>query len=341
MIKYFFSSFFSLAVGLLLSVLVAYFEGFSIISALSICLILCVLEISISFDNAVVNAIVLKDMSLKWQKRFLTWGMLIAVFGMRLVFPLMIVCFALSTDPVSALKLSITEPGKYASLMLESHATVASFGGFFLLLVALHFFFETDREVFWLHSFEKLFLRLNKLKINEYVICIIALILFLYMTYQNKGLTVLNAGALGIFVYFLIKWISSKLSQQGNIKSSKSIERASIGSFLYLEVLDASFSLDGVVGAFAITQHLLLITIGLGVGAFFVRSLTIYMVDKGTLQALVYLEHGAFYALLVLSLCMLSSIFFHVPEWFTGVSGACILGLAAYQSLLYKKKNKL
>jgi len=341
MLKYFYSSVFSLVLGLLLSVAVAYFEGFSILSALGVCLILCVLEISISFDNAVVNAIVLKDMSAKWQKRFLTWGMLIAVFGMRLIFPLAIVCFALGTDPVSALKLSISQPDKYAALMLESHATVASFGGFFLLLVALHFFFKTEREVFWFRSFEKLFLKLRKFKVNEYIVCALILILFLYLTYEKHGLSVLNSGLIGVVVYFLIKWLSNKLSEQGSGSTSKSLERASIGSFLYLEVLDASFSLDGVVGAFAITQHLLLITIGLGVGAFFVRSLTIYMVEKGTLQALVYLEHGAFYALLVLSLCMLTSIFFHVPEWFTGASGACILALATYQSLQAKKKNKI
>jgi hypothetical protein len=341
MVKYFFSSLFSLVVGLLLSAAVAYFEGFSILSALGVCLVLCILEISISFDNAVVNAIVLKDMSVKWQKRFLTWGMLIAVFGMRLVFPLIIVCFALSTDPISALKISIAEPDKYASLMLESHATVASFGGFFLLLVALHFFFKKNREILWFRSFESLFTKLCRFKINEYVVCILILTLFWHLTHEKHGLAVLNSGVVGVLTYFSIKLLSNKLSQQGGVKSAKSLERASIGSFLYLEVLDASFSLDGVVGAFAITQHLLLITIGLGVGAFFVRSLTIYMVAKGTLQALVYLEHGAFYALLVLSLCMLTSIFVHVPEWFTGVSGACILALAAYQSVQFKKKNKI
>ena len=70
------------------------------LSMLWIVLVLSVLEISLSFDNAVVNATVLEDMDKVWQRRFLTWGMLIAVFGMRFVFPLAIVAIAAGLGPI-------------------------------------------------------------------------------------------------------------------------------------------------------------------------------------------------------------------------------------------------
>jgi uncharacterized protein len=108
--------------------------------------------------------------------------------------------------------------------------------------------------------------------------------------------------------------------------------QSGIGLFLYLEVLDASFSFDGVVGAFAITQNLLVIMLGLGSGAFFVRSITIYLVEKKTLNQFKFLEHGAFYAIGTLGAIMVVSPFFHISEWITGLIGVVILGMAIWAS---------
>jgi hypothetical protein len=103
--------------------------------------------------------------------------------------------------------------------------------------------------------------------------------------------------------------------------------------------LDASFSFDGVVGAFAITNNLFIIMIGLGVGAMFVRSLTIMLVDKGTLSEYRYLEHGAFYAIGILAAIMFAGTIKHIPEVVTGLLGALFIALSLFSSILYNKKN--
>ena len=115
--------------------------------------------------------------------------------------------------------------------------------------------------------------------------------------------------------------------------------RGGLGAFLYLEVLDASFSFDGVIGAFALTTNLFLIAIGLGVGAMYVRSMTIMLVDRGTLAEFRYLEHGAFYSILALSLVMFAQTQFHIPELFTGLIGAVLIGTALLSSLRYNRQQ--
>ncbi|MFO0005646.1 MAG: DUF475 domain-containing protein, partial [bacterium] len=97
--------------------------------------------------------------------------------------------------------------------------------------------------------------------------------------------------------------------------------RSGIAAFLYLEVLDASFSFDGVIGAFAITRDVVIIMLGLAIGAMFVRSMTVYLVNKGTLDRFVFLEHGAHYAIGVLAVIMLIGTVQHVPEVLTGFIG--------------------
>ena len=103
--------------------------------------------------------------------------------------------------------------------------------------------------------------------------------------------------------------------------------------FVYLNILDSAFSLDGVVGAFALTNNLVIIMVGLGIGAYFVRSITLYFVRKNTLAELIYLEHGAHWAVFGLALAMLANLVVHVPEIFTGLIGLCFVALAYYASL--------
>ena len=112
------------------------------------------------------------------------------------------------------------------------------------------------------------------------------------------------------------------------------------GMFLYLEVLDASFSFDGVVGAFALSTDLFVIMTGLSIGAFFVRGLTLYLVEKQTLNQFIFLEHGAFYALGALALFMLLDPFFHFSEWLTALSGASILVMSVVWSIYIDRKGR-
>ena len=309
------------------------------LAALFLTSVLCILEISLSFDNAVVNAIVLKKMSPLWQHRFLTWGILIAVFGMRLVFPLLLVGIVAGLNPIDALVLAATKPDEYAQIMLSAHVSIAAYGGAFLMLVALKYFFEEEKEVDWIGFIERPIKRLGRMEAVEIAITLIVIYVFSLYQQEHEKMTLIVSGLWGVITYVAVDGIGAFL-QAPDEEAQIDLHKASMGMFLYLEVLDASFSFDGVVGAFAVTNNLFIIMIGLGVGAMFVRSLTIMLVDKGTLNEFRYLEHGAFYAIAVLAVIMFAGTVRHIPEVFTGLIGAALIALSLWSSVRYNKSQK-
>lgn len=308
------------------------------LSALFLATVLSILEISLSFDNAVVNAIVLKKMTPLWQHRFLTWGIAIAVFGMRLVFPLLLVGVMANINPIDALVLAATKPNEYAQIMISAHVSIAAYGGAFLLLVALKYFFEEEKDVHWISVIEKPISKLGRMDAVEIAIALITIYVFSLYQHEHEKMTFLVSGVWGVVTYVAVDGIGAFLQSPDETKELD-LNKASMGMFLYLEVLDASFSFDGVVGAFAVTNNLFIIMIGLGVGAMFVRSLTILLVDKGTLAHYRYLEHGAFYAIGSLALIMFSNTVIHINETITGVIGAVLIALSIMSSVMYNKKN--
>ena len=311
------------------------------LNALLITGVLGVMEVSLSFDNAVVNASVLRHWNEFWQKLFLTVGILVAVFGMRLVFPLLIVSVATGLGLFDVWTMATTNPAEYSRHLTENHAEVASFGGAFLLLVFLNFLFDEEKELHWLGWIEE---KLGKHGTEGLAILLTLLAVFGCMTIvpDDRKLSVLSSGVIGVVVYVAVGWISGLLEEEeADPTIGKMISRGSIGGFLYLEVLDASFSFDGVIGAFAITNDVVIIMLGLAIGAMYVRSLTVFLVHKGTLQEFVYLEHGAHYAIGILALIMLASVKYHIPEWFTGLSGVAFILVSLWSSLKYKKEQAI
>jgi hypothetical protein len=143
---------------------------------------------------------------------------------------------------------------------------------------------------------------------------------------------------LGLFTQYALHSLSSHL--MSGMAGGKSSHAAGWVGFCYLEVLDASFSFDGVVGAFALTDHLLVIMVGLGIGAFFVRSLTIYLVDHQSITHLRYLDHGAHYAILSLAIVMMIKITGHLPEWLVGSISAIFIVASIGHSLLEKRVTR-
>lgn len=308
------------------------------LQALFLATVLSILEVSLSFDNAVVNAMVLKKMTPLWQHRFLTWGIAIAVFGMRLVFPLILVGVMAQINPIDALVLAATKPDEYAKIMISAHVSIAAYGGAFLLLVALKYFFEEEKEVFWIAAIEKPLSYLGRMKAVEIALSLV--VIYIISTFQapHEQMTFLTSGLWGVVTFVAVDGIGAFLETPVG-GEQVDLHKASMGMFLYLEVLDASFSFDGVVGAFAITNNLFIIMIGLGIGAMFVRSLTIMLVDKGTLAEYRYLEHGAFYAIGALALIMFMNTIFHIPEVFTGLIGAAFIALSLWSSIRYNKQQ--
>ena len=322
-------------------------------AGLAIAAILIVLEVSLSFDNAVVNARVLVKMSDWWQKIFLTVGILIAVFGMRLIVPLVVVGVSADLSPLRAWQLAMERgdpdvPGTYGYILNAAHPSIAAFGGMFLLMIFLEWLIE-DREHFWLGIVERPLHRFGALN-GVTVIAALALLLVVGLTFEEHTEAVLLAGIIGLLTYLVVKGFGELFNKgaeagiaelEGHTRPGEVVRatgRAAFFLFLYLEVLDASFSFDGVIGAFAITTDPVIIALGLGVGAMYVRSLTIFLVRKGTLQDYVFLEHGAHWAIGALAVLLLLTIEFHIPEVVTGLIGLAFIIGAFLWSLRHNRR---
>ena len=304
-----------------------------------ITLILGVLEVSLSFDNAVVNASVLKDMDAKWRRIFLTWGVLIAVFGMRILFPVVIVAVAAHLGPIEAIRLAATEPQTYERLITNAHIGISGFGGAFLAMVGLKFFFDACKEVHWIGFIEKRLTKLSSVPAIEIAIVLLTLYGVSTLLPIADGMTYLVAGIFGLLAFIAVEALGNLL--EGSEDATGAVVRSGLASFMYLEVLDASFSFDGVIGAFALSNNLFVIALGLGIGAMFVRSLTVMLVDKGTLSEYRYLEHGAFWAIIALAMIMLLSAYegLQIPETVTGLIGAVLIGLALWSSVRHNRRH--
>jgi hypothetical protein len=355
--KYFKGSLIITVLGLMLGAFIGY-QGtgtvFGAAEALFIVAVLGILEVSLSFDNAVVNATVLRDMDEIWRRRFITWGIAIAVFGMRIVFPLVIVAVVGHLSPWEAARVAVSDPVRYAEIITSAHISVSAFGGAFLAMVGISHFLDEDKDIHWIEVLERPLTRLGRIKAVE-----LGLVLgLLYAVSTQLGaaeqLEFLIAGIMGLLTYIGVDGIGALLGEpSGAIEGAPEpasapsgehpavavVKREGLAAFLYLEVLDASFSFDGVIGAFALTTNLFIIAIGLGVGAMFVRSLTILLLEKGTLTEYRYLEHGAFYAIIALGVIMFVQSFVHIPEWITGLIGAGFIGLAFISSIRYNRKQ--
>ncbi len=309
-------------------------------SMLWIILVLSILEISLSFDNAVVNAAVLKDMDEVWQRRFLTWGMVIAVFGMRIVFPLAIVAIAAGLGPIEALNLSLNDPARYEAIVSSAHVGIAGFGGAFLAMVGLSFFFDGEKDVHWIGWIEQKLSLVSNIKAAEIALLLVIIYLISTLLSDADALTFLISGTLGLVCFIAVEAISTILEMRDEaMKLNGVVVRSGLGGFLYLNVLDASFSFDGVIGAFALSNNMIVIALGLSIGAMFVRSMTIHLVKQGTLAQYRYLEHGAFWAIIVLGAIMLLSAKFHIPETVTGLIGAILIGLSLWWSVRHNRNN--
>lgn len=321
-------------------------------SALFITMILALMEVSLSFDNAVVNASVLKTWDKFWKTIFLTVGMLVAVFGMRLVFPIVIVAMTADMSMGQVVDMALHNPAEYANKLNAHHAEISAFGGMFLFLVFLNFIFD-ENEVMWFKWLERHLARFGKIDAMSVFVAMVALMTALHWVHEEQKNAVLMAGIWGILVYLGVNVFSGMLEGADDDDESTpdvvegkevagAIAKGGIAGFLYLEVLDASFSFDGVIGAFAITNDVIIIMLGLAIGAMFVRSMTIFLVEKGTLDEFIYLEHGAHYAIGALAVIMLlATMHIEVPEIVTGLIGVAFIVVAIIHSISHRKKEAL
>ncbi len=294
-----------------------------------VALMLMVIELTFSVDNAIINARVLTSMSPFWQRMFMTVGIFIAVFGMRLVFPILIVMLSAGLPWNAVIDLALNQPDQYGMVLHEAHASIAAFGGMFLLMLMLHFFFQPERLIHWVPKFEKPMQFIGRKWLHA-VISSGVLAIILVLPGNKHPRDVLIAGLVGILTYLVVHGASELFTMQHEktkkgTATARQLALAGISSFVYLEVLDASFSLDGVIGAFAITKDVILIAVGLGIGALWVRSLTLFIVRRNVLHTYRFLEHGAHYVIGILALTLLAGIFYDIPEVVAGLIGVGVI----------------
>lgn len=343
--KHFIGSYIVTAIGLIL----AYIWGEHIaqgtgLLCVFIALVLGILEVSLSFDNAVVNAMKLEKMELAWQRRFITWGIAIAVFGMRFLFPLLVVSIFTKLNIINVLNIALHQSKLYEFYLHQTHAPIVTFGGAFLIMLFMGYFLNPQKEIDWLVPIEKFIKKVSGNKILDTLIALAIVDVVQMLQPPPIQMKVLISGIAGILTYLIIDSISSwleNLEEKNNnsvsLANTKFLACSGFISFMYLELIDASFSLDGVLGAFAMSSDIVIITIGLTIGAMFVRSLTLMLVENKTLKSYCYLEHGAHWAIGVLAIIMFISTIINVPEVVTGLSGILFI-LAAFISSI--KKNR-
>lgn len=331
-------------VSALLTILTGVFVGWNLgPSELWLFVILVILEVTFSFDNAVINSKILSRMSHLWQQLFLTVGILFAVFIVRFVLPVVIVMVSSHLEFMQVLDMALHSPDRYSEVLHEAAPIINAFGGTFLMMIGLNYFLDRKKDIHWLGQIEQSLSRFGTYDSFKTLI-MLTVAMGLYFTVDEAyQTTVLVASIFGTILHIALDLFGQYFGdKQSNAKHL--VGMAAFASFIYLNVLDASFSLDGVIGAFAISTNVILIMAGLGAGALWVRSLTVYLVRAKTLGKYRYLEHGAHWAILALGIIMLSKLYhFEPPEWLTGSIGMVFIITAIVSSVIerqhYKKRS--
>lgn len=306
-------------------------------AAFVLLVVLCLLEITFSFDNAVVNAKLVGRLSPFWERLFMTVGMFIAVGVVRFVLPVAIVALVASLSFTVVLDLVWNQPDIYARHLADAGPLIEAFGGTFLIMITIGFFLDDSKEHHWLRGIEKRLAPLGRYD-NTGILAMLAGALVLFFTLDKPAplrAAIFAAAIAGIGLHMLLDLLGAMMD---NSDAARTVQKltgaAAFVMFMRLEVLDASFSFDGVIGAFAITSNVILIAAGLGIGALWVRSLTVHLVRAGTLARYQYLEHGAHWAIGALGIIMIAKLYgVHPPEVVTGSIGLVFIFAAVMSSI--------
>jgi uncharacterized protein len=296
-----------------------------IVASMLIVLGLVFFEVIVSVDNAIVNADVLSRMS-RWARRwFLVWGFLIAVVIVRGLFPLALVWISNPQLGVAHALTATFGPDNAAHDALQKSAPILLIGGgTFLLLLFLHWSFKEPKNYGF--SAEKLLHEESSWFSAAALLCIGIISFFAFRI--NHAMA--YAAIAGAFVFFISDGFRESAGK--STKTFMSRHASDFGKILYLELLDASFSVDSVLGAFAFTMSVPLIMVGNGIGVLIIRNLTVRNIKK--IEKFKYLKNGAMYSILALSIIMiLESFGLFIPEWVSPMITFIVVGYFFYKSL--------
>ncbi len=304
------------------------------IAALLTVIVLTLLETTFSADNAVVNSKVLITMSPAWQRMFMTAGIFVAVFVVRFALPIFMVMASSSLGFSKVLDLALHHPAEYEHHLSAAEPAINAFGGTFLLMIALSYFIDYQKKTHWLGFLERYLGKLGKFDNITVFIMLLASIGIYFTVDPKHHALVLIASISAMALHIGLELLSAAMGgPEGQLKVKHKVGMAALASFIYLEILDASFSLDGVIGAFALTNSVILIMAGLGAGAVWVRAMTIHLVRADALSKYIFLEHGAHWAIAFLGSVMLLKLYsIELPEWLVGSLGLIFIGTAIWWS---------
>lgn len=297
-------------------------------------LVLTLLETTFSADNAVVNSKVLVTMSPFWQKLFMTVGIFIAVFVVRFALPILIVMLGAGLDFKHVIDLALNHPIEYKHEIEKAEPAISAFGGTFLLMITLSYFIDYNKKTHWLPFLEKYLGKLGKFdNVTVFIMLITTLLIYATVDPIHHGVIFL-ASICAMALHIGLELLGAAMGNADKkAKVKQRVGMAAFAAFMYLEILDASFSLDGVIGAFALTTNIVVIIAGLGAGAIWVRAMTIHLVRSNALAKYIFLEHGAHWAIGFLGGIMLLKLYhIHLPEFVVGTLGIGFIGLAIWWS---------
>lgn len=288
---------------------------------------LALFETITSIDNAIINAEVLSKMSEKARKWFLIWGLIIAVVAVRGLLPSLIIWSAnpsLTFDQVISATLSGDE--KAAQAIEHSGPPLLMAGGVFLIFLFFHWLF-LERKNYGLLG-ERFFHAQG-----VWFFAVVSILLAIIVWYSIKMSGDLAFGAVvGSTAFFIVHGFKENAEQKEKELLEGKSSMSDLSKLLYLEVIDMTFSIDGVIGAFAFTFSIPLILIGNGIGAFMVRELTLRNIEN--VKKYIYLKNGAMYSILVLGAIMTLDAFgFEIPHWISPVATFLIVGYFLWKSL--------
>lgn len=325
----------------LTTILIWIFVGWQLgVSALFTVIVLTLLETTFSADNAVVNSKVLVTMSPMWQRLFMTVGIFIAVFVVRFLLPVVIVMATAGISFSEVIDLALNHPHEYEKELHESAPVINAFGGTFLLMIALSYFIDYNKKTHWLGFLERHLGKLGRFdNFTVFVMLVASLGLYATVGAEHKE-AILIASIAAMALHVGLELLSAAMgNEEKHTKVKSKVGLAALAAFMYLEILDASFSLDGVIGAFALTSKIVLIIAGLGAGAIWVRAITVHLVRSNALQRYIYLEHGAHWAIAFLGAIMLMKLYhIELPEWIVGTLGIGFISLAVWWSTKHTKQ---
>ncbi len=278
-----------------------------------------------SIDNAVINAEVLSTMSHRARRWFLFYGLLFAVFVIRGMLPWLIVWATNpSLGPVGALTATFSEDPEIARVIEESSPFLLVGGGVFLIFLFFHWLF-IEAKNYGLRG-ERFF---HEHGVWFYALVSIILTIIVWFSIERNPFMAFGAVA-GSTAFFIVHGFKQNAeTHEKQLMGGSSMSDWS--KIMYLEVIDATFSIDGVVGAFAFTLSVPLILIGNGIGAFVVRELTVSNIER--VKRYIYLNNGAMYSIFFLGMIMvLDSFGVHIKEWVSPVITITVIGYFFYKS---------